>query len=142
MTSGDQLERSLPSSEAPTVRLDKWLWAARFFKTRALAAGAVAGGKVHVNGARVKPARPLRTGDQVLIKRGPYEWRVVVRLLETQRRAATQAVSLYEETTESKRQREQLAGELRAQTPLQVRTAGRPSKKERRAIIRFTRRES
>ena len=124
------------------MRLDKWLWSARFFKTRALAAGAVAGGKVHVNGARVKPARPLRIADQVLIRRGPYEWRVVVRLLQTQRRAATQAVSLYEETIESKRQREQLAGELRAQTPLQVRTAGRPSKKERRAIIRFTRRES
>jgi len=141
MTSGDQLERSLPSSEAPTVRLDKWLWAARFFKTRALAAGAVAGGKVHVNGARVKPARPLRTGDQVLIKRGPYEWRVVVRLVEMQRRAAAQAVSLYEETSESKGQREQLAGELRAQAPLQRRTAGRPSKKERRAIARFTRRE-
>ena len=142
MTSGDQLERSLPRSEPQTVRLDKWLWAARFFKTRALAAGAVAGGKVHVNEARVKPARPLRTGDQVLIRRGPYEWCVVVRLLETRRRAATQAVSLYEETSESKRQREQLAGELRAQAPLQFRTAGRPSKKERRAIIRFTRRES
>ena len=142
MTLGERLERSLPHSEPQSVRLDKWLWAARFFKTRALAAGAIAGGKVHVNGARVKPARPLRIGDQVLMRRGPYEWRVVVRLLETQRRAATQAVSLYEETTESKRQREQLAGELRAQAPLHVRTAGRPSKKERRAIIRFTRRES
>jgi len=142
LTSGEQPERSLPHSEPQSVRLDKWLWSARFFKTRALAAGAVAGGKVHVNGARVKPARPLRIADQVLIRRGPYEWRVVVRLLQTQRRAATQAVSLYEGTIESKRQREQLAGELRAQTPLQVRTAGRPSKKERRAIIRFTRRES
>jgi ribosome-associated heat shock protein Hsp15 len=125
-----------------SVRLDKWLWAARFFKTRSLAVDAVAGGKVHVNGARVKPARAINVGDQLLIRRGPYEWRLVVRLLETKRGPATQAVLLYEETAESKRQREQLAGELRAQTSPQSRIRGRPSKKQRRDMLRFTRRES
>jgi ribosome-associated heat shock protein Hsp15 len=125
-----------------SVRLDKWLWAARFFKTRSLAVDAVAGGKVHVNGARVKPARAINVGDQLLIRRGPYEWRLVVRLLETKRGPATQAVLLYEETAESKRQREQLAGELRAQASPQSRIRGRPSKKQRRDMLRFTRRES
>ena len=142
MSSGEQLQRLMQKAETHRVRLDKWLWAARFFKTRALAADAVSGGKIHVNGVRVKPARAIRMGDQVLIRRGPYEWRVVVRLLEKQRRAATQAVSLYEETAESRRQREQLAGELRAQASLQSRSAGRPSKKDRRAMLRFTHRES
>ena len=132
----------MENAETRNVRLDKWLWAARFFKTRGLAADAVSGGKVHVNGVRVKPARAIKTGDQVVIRRGPYEWRVVVRLLETQRGPATQAVLLYEETGESKRQREQLAGELRVRASPQSGMTGRPSKKERRDMLRFTRRES
>lgn len=131
----------MEDAETQSVRLDKWLWAARFFKTRGLAAEAVSGGKIHVNGARVRPARPIRMGDQLLIRRGPYEWRVVVRLLETQRGPATQAVLLYEETEESKRQREQLAGELRVRGSGQSRMTGRPSKKQRRDMLRFTRRE-
>ncbi|HWP59181.1 MAG TPA: S4 domain-containing protein [Candidatus Acidoferrales bacterium] len=121
------------------VRLDKWLWAARFFKTRALAGAAVSGGKVHVNGARAKPARPVRVGDRLQIRRGPFEWSIVVRALETQRGPASQASLLYEELPESARQREETARQLRAAPGPRNMTRGRPEKKDRRAIIRFIR---
>jgi ribosome-associated heat shock protein Hsp15 len=78
------------------VRLDRWLWAARFFKTRALAAAAVAGGKVHVNGTRAKPAKQLQVGDALRIRLGPYEWLVTVRGLSERRGPPKTAHALYE----------------------------------------------
>jgi ribosome-associated heat shock protein Hsp15 len=120
-------------------RLDKWLWAARFFKTRSLAAEAVSGGKVDLNGVRSKPAREVHTGDELRIRRGPYEWVVVVRGLSSQRRPGKEAVFLYEETEESKQKREALALELHAEWKNQPYLKGRPSKKARRDLIRFIR---
>ena len=119
------------------IRLDKWLWAARFFKTRSLAATAVSGGKVHVNGARTKPARTVRIGDEVKVRRGPYEWIVIVCGLEKQRGPASEAQQQYEETEASKKAREALAMELRAQGFHGPRPEGRPSKKARREILRL-----
>lgn len=121
------------------VRLDKWLWAARFFKTRSLAAEGVSGGKVHVNGARTKPARAVHIGDEISVSRGPYQWIVTVRGVSLQRGPASEAQLLYEETEESKQKRQTLAEQLRALGPRQPGPKGRPSKKARREIIRFTR---
>ncbi|MEE4377251.1 MAG: S4 domain-containing protein [Candidatus Competibacteraceae bacterium] len=115
------------------VRLDKWLWAARFFKTRSLAAEAVQGGKVHVNEGRAKPARLVRMGDVLNIRRGPYEYIVAVQGLSNQRGPASQAVLLYEETEQSRQQREAQA----QQQKLQIQPTRRPNKKERRHLIRF-----
>jgi len=121
------------------VRIDKWLWAARFFKTRSLAAQAVSGGKVHLNAARTKSARELRIGDELNIRRGEVEWVVVVRGLSAKRGPAKEAVHLYEETEQSKLKRQVLATQLRAEQMMQPYLKGRPSKKERRDLIRFTR---
>ena len=119
------------------IRLDKWLWAARFFKTRSLAIEAVSGGKVHLNGARTKPAREIDIGDKLTIRRGPYEWTVVVRALSLRRGPASAATLLYDETEESKRNREEAASEIRAQEWRSPHTKGRPSKKNRRDLTRF-----
>lgn len=121
------------------VRLDKWLWAARFFKTRSLAAEAVSGGRVHVNQARAKPARVVRVDDTLTIRRGPYEYRVKVRSLSHQRGPASQAALLYEETAESRQRRETLAEQHRLQA-VAPHPGRRPNKKDRRHIIRFTQR--
>ena len=122
------------------IRVDKWLWAARFFKTRSVAAGAVEGGKVQLNGDRTKPGRVVRLGDELKIRRGPYEWIVIVRGLSLQRGPASQAQLLYEETEESRTKREAVASELRFQGRIVSEIKGRPSKKARRDILRFTRR--
>jgi ribosome-associated heat shock protein Hsp15 len=126
---------------AGRVRTDKWLWAARFFKTRALASDAVEGGKVHVNGDRVKAARPLKPGDRLEIKRGPEAVELVVVALAEQRGPAEVARALYEETEKSVARRLAQAEEQRipAAGP---RFSGRPDKKTRRAITRITRRRS
>ena len=122
------------------IRIDKWLWAARFFKTRALAAEAVTGGKVAVNGARAKPSRLLRTGDALDIRRGPYEWTVVVKEVAKRRGPAPQAQRLYQETEQSARNRAAAIAQLKLERPPEFDDPGRPSKKERRAIHRFTKR--
>lgn len=119
------------------VRIDKWLWAARFFKTRSLAKEAVSGGRVYLNGTRMKPAREIHVGDQINIRRGPYEWTVVVRGLSLRRGTAGEAVSLYDETEESKRNREETVAEIRTQEWRPPHTRGRPSKKDRRDLTRF-----
>lgn len=117
------------------MRLDKWLWAARFFKTRALAAAAITGGKVHVNGSRTKPAKAIRVGDRLTVRRGPYEWTVTVHGVAEARRPAAEAVALYDESIESARERERLAAEMAAHA---TRPSGeRPSKKARRDLERF-----
>ncbi len=119
------------------IRLDKWLWAARFFKTRSLAIEAVSGGKVHLNGARTKPAREIDIGDKLTIRRGPYEWTVVVRALSLRRGPASAATLLYDETEESKQNREEAVSEIRAQEWRSPHTKSRPSKKNRRDLARF-----
>ena len=116
------------------VRLDRWLWAARFFKTRALAAAAVGGGQVELNGARAKRAKPLAVGDRLRIRRGPFEYLVVVRALVQQRAAAAAAAALYDEDPEGKRRRERLAEQLRLAPSLRYEGKGRPTKRERREI--------
>jgi ribosome-associated heat shock protein Hsp15 len=119
------------------VRLDKWLWAARFFKTRALAAEAVEGGKVQLNGDRPKRARPLQVGDELRIRLGPYEHVVVVRALSDRRGPATQAAGLYQETEASRNAREARAVQLKSMHSLFGPEKGRPTKKDRREIERL-----
>lgn len=121
------------------IRLDKWLWAARFFKTRSLAAEAVTGGKVQLNGARTRPGHGVRVGDEVKVRRGPYEWVVIVRGLERQRGPAAEARLQYDETEASRMAREAAATELRAQGFHAPRPESRPSKKARREILRLRR---
>jgi ribosome-associated heat shock protein Hsp15 len=123
------------------VRIDKWLWAARFYKTRALAAEAIAGGKVQVNGERVKRAKPLQVGDDVRIRQGPYEHQVVVRELSDRRGPAVQAAALYEEKAESRAAREALALQLKSLHSIFLPERGRPTKKDRREINRLKGRE-
>ena len=120
---------------AESVRLDQWLWAARFFKTRSLAAAAAQGGKVHVRGDRAKPARAIRVGDRLQIRRGPYEWVVTVKDLSTRRGPAREAVLLYEETEDSVRNRQ--AAQAQAQAAPFRERGGRPTKKDRRDRARF-----
>lgn len=122
------------------VRLDKWLWAARFFKTRALAAEAVTGGKVTMHGDRVKPARPLQVGDEVTVRLGPYAHVVRVRELSGRRGPAPVAATLYEETPESQAARQKLAEQLRlAPAALVYEEKGRPTKRDRREIDKWRR---
>ena len=122
---------------SPGVRLDKWLWAARFFKTRSLAAKAITGGKVQVNGRRPKRASTLNLGDRVRIRKGPYEFHFLVRKTSEHRGPAAEAVTLYEETPESIRDRERLALLKKAAPKFEFRDRGRPSKKERRQLQRL-----
>jgi ribosome-associated heat shock protein Hsp15 len=122
------------------VRLDKWLWAARFFKTRPLATEAVSGGKVTVNGARAKPGRAVSVGDELTIRRGPFVFDVIVRGVAGRRGPADVAARLYEETEESREKRSRLATQLQQQRALRAEQRGRPDQKERRALIRFLRR--
>jgi ribosome-associated heat shock protein Hsp15 len=119
------------------MRLDKWLWAARFFKTRRLAVEAIEGGRVSVNGDRAKPAKEVRVGDELAIRRPPYEHRVVVKGLALQRGSAAIAAQLYEETEESRARRTVLAAEMKALP--QPRFPGRPTKKTRREYERWLR---
>ena len=121
------------------VRLDKWLWAARFFKTRALAAEAIAGGKVEVNGDDVKRARPVRAGDRIRIRLGPYEHHVTVLGLSGRRGPAAEAALLYEESAESREARERVAWQLRHAAPTFDYEKGKPTKKERRDWERWKR---
>jgi ribosome-associated heat shock protein Hsp15 len=123
-----------------SIRIDKWLWAARFFKTRALAAEAVGGGKVEINGARSKPSRIIRPGDRLTIRRGPSEWTVIVKDISRLRGPAAKAQALYEETEESTRRREASVAQMRLERAPQFDSPGRPSKKDRRAMARFTKR--
>lgn len=125
------------NEDASTLRIDKWLWAARFFKTRALAAEAVAGGKVKVNGERVKAAKTIRVDDALRIHIGPYEYDVRVLGLSTRRGPAAQAALLYQESEASQAMRKELAARLAAERRHASPASGRPGKKERRQIIQF-----
>jgi ribosome-associated heat shock protein Hsp15 len=124
------------SDEDDKVRLDKWLWAARFFKTRALAKAAIESGKVHCRGERCKPGKEPRIGDEFQIRAGFDERTVVVNALSIVRRGAPEAQLLYSETPESLAKREQ-AAEMRKAGSLGVTTDGKPTKKQRRQLFQF-----
>jgi ribosome-associated heat shock protein Hsp15 len=123
-----------------SVRVDKWLWAARFFKTRSAATHAVGGGRVHVNGARVKPAREVRLSDTVEVTVGDMRWTVVVQGVADRRGSATVAATLYEETDESRADRERRAAERRLARPPGADLGARPTKQDRRRIEALRRR--
>ena len=126
---------------ALAVRLDKWLWAARFFKTRGLAATAIAGGRVDVNGARAKHARTVRPGDAIRLRLGPFVYLLAVRRASAHRGPAPEAALLYDEDPAGKAQRLRLAEQHRVAAHAFSFGEGKPSKKERRDLLRFKRGE-
>lgn len=119
------------------IRVDKWLWAARFFKTRSVAAEAVDGGKVFVNGERAKPAKLVRPGDEVRLRLGPYEHILKVLGTAERRGPASEAQRLYTETDASREARERLHWQLTKAAPAMEPIKGRPTKRDRRALDRF-----
>jgi ribosome-associated heat shock protein Hsp15 len=119
------------------VRLDKWLWAARFFKTRSLAVQAIEAGHVSLNADRAKPAKELKVGDHLVVRRPPFEHAVAVKALSERRGPASEAARLYEETAESRARRAALAAEIKALP--QPRFRGRPTKKTRRDYEKWLR---
>jgi ribosome-associated heat shock protein Hsp15 len=131
----------MSSDEIVRVRLDKWLWAARFYKTRALAADAIDAGKIEVNGERAKRSRLVQAGDRIRIRIGPYEHLVNVRGVSEKRGSAPIAQKLYEEDPESRKAREAMAAHVRAMNANTGYESGRPTKKDRRDIEKLKRRE-
>ena len=125
--------------ELESIRLDKWLWAARFFKKRKLAADAISGGKVHVNHQRTKPGKEVKPGTKLTITKDTYQWEITIIALSSQRRPAKEAVLFYEETPESHAKRQQQIILQREQRELFDFSGQdhKPNKKERRLIHRF-----
>lgn len=125
------------------MRLDKWLWAARFFKTRQLAIEAINGGKVHVNGQRAKPGKDIGVGARLTITKEPHSWEITVVDLKAQRRPAAEAALLYDETADSLARRQAELAQRREERELgiDVTPESRPNKRERRQIHRFKRSE-
>ncbi|BBA33229.1 heat shock protein 15 [Methylocaldum marinum] len=121
------------------MRLDKWLWAARFFKTRQLAIAAINGGKVHLNGQRAKPGKEIGIGARLKISKDQFTWDIIVQALSSQRRPAAEAALLYEESQESIEQRQAEVARRREEGSLALQPETRPNKKERRQIHRFKR---
>jgi ribosome-associated heat shock protein Hsp15 len=119
------------TDSGPTTRLDKWLWAARFYKTRQLAAEAVKGGHVEVNGARAKPARGVKVGDRLRVRKSPFDYDIEVLGLRERRVSASEARCLYEESVESAGKREQLRLTLRSQARQILYDTKKPSKRDR-----------
>ncbi len=119
------------------MRLDKWLWCARFFKTRQLAAEAVQGGKVHLNGQRCKPGKDVKIGSKLTISKGPYDWEIEVQALPKQRRPASEAKGFYLESEQSHERRQLLNEQIRAERAAHPVSDHRPNKRERRQIHRF-----
>lgn len=120
-----------------SLRIDKWLWAARFFKTRSLAARAVSGGLVRIAGQRIKASRRVRRAEIVHVRRGVQEWDVVVKGLRDERRPAPQAQTLYEETPASIQRRTSEQARREQEEMRRARAQGRPTKRERRALLRW-----
>jgi ribosome-associated heat shock protein Hsp15 len=137
------MQKKDPQSPLPStsMRLDKWLWAARFFKTRQFAIDAINGGKVHINDHRTKPGKTVAIGDQMSITKEPFTWNIIVTRLDSQRRSAELAALLYEEHPESLEARRIEAEKRREERALGLPADQRPNKKERRLIHRFKRRE-
>jgi len=127
------------STDHERMRLDKWLWAARFFKTRQLATDAINGGKVHLNGQRAKPGKEIGVGARLEISKDQYLWDVTVTAIKAQRRPASEAVLLYEEGPDSRAKREAEVARRREEKGYNGQAERRPDKKDRRAIHRFKR---
>jgi ribosome-associated heat shock protein Hsp15 len=119
------------------VRFDKWLWAARFYRTRSLAAQAIDSGQVRIDGERVKPSHPVRAGERVVLRRDGLIWNIVVHALSDKRGAAAQAVKLYEEAPESTAARESEIARRRAAAAGAPASDGRPTKRDRRKLQEF-----
>jgi ribosome-associated heat shock protein Hsp15 len=117
-----------------TVRIDKWLWAARFFKTRSAATDAVLGGRVHLNDVRVKPSKDVKPGDTVEVRIEQLRWTVVVRSISEKRGSASLAATLYDETAASAAARELRTSELKLSRPLGADLGARPTKQDRRRL--------
>jgi ribosome-associated heat shock protein Hsp15 len=126
-----------PQDNHAGIRADKWLWAARFFKTRSLAMQAINGGKVHLDGQRLKPARKLNVGDQLTITRGCYTFSITIEGLSLQRGPAEVARSLYSETPESQQARKALQEARKLQGESSIKPSRRPDKRARRQIHQF-----
>lgn len=124
-----------------TLRIDKWLWAARFFKTRSLATNAANGGKVSLNGSRIKASRSVRPGDTLCIVKGQFEFIVTVKEISKQRRSASEAQKLYEESPESIMAREEKRDLFKSVYAGEKKPAKKPGKRDRRKIREFTRKE-
>jgi ribosome-associated heat shock protein Hsp15 len=125
----------LTGKQEQTMRLDKWLWATRFFKTRPLAVAAVNGGKVQCNGERAKPGRNIRPGDRLIVHKDVYEWTVEILALSRHRLSADLAQNLYRETEASIAGRESRRISLEADRAAQPRSEGRPNKRQRRQLL-------
>ena len=124
--------------ELQALRLDKWLWTARFFKTRKLATEAISGGKIQLNGQRTKPSKEVKISSQILIHKDDYYWDITVLGLNAYRRPASEAVLLYQETDASQKKREQAMITRKEQRALQpIEPSQRPNKKQRRQIHQF-----
>jgi len=123
---------------AERLRIDKWLWAARFFKTRSLAAQAVEGGRVQINGERVKPAKDVKAGDEVLVHIGALEWVIEVRGLSARRGPAEEARRLYAEREDSRARRQAILDTRKHAPEPALGLRGRPTKRDRRRLKRFT----
>lgn len=128
-----------PINSISRLRIDKWLWAARFFKTRSVASDAIAKNRVRVDGQRIKPSRTIQVGDTVQIEKTPYVFDVTVLGLNDKRRPAAEAALLYQESEQSiaAREAQSASSRLDYQTRVGLAGSGRPSKKQRRQIIRF-----
>ncbi len=131
----------MTSNNTDSLRIDKWLWAARFFKTRRLASEAVSGGKVHINGQRCKPAKEVRPGDRLSVSKDQYNWDITVLGINKQRRPAPEAALLYEEDPASREKRQEQIRLNKQQHALSAHSERerRPTKKQRRQIHRFKR---
>ena len=127
--------------ELSSIRLDKWLWTARFFKTRQRAVEAINGGKIHLNGQRTKPGKEVKPGTRLRIHKGSLEWDITVVGVAKQRRPASEAMLLYDEAEESKTRRYRQVEEQRLLRANQPKPAGKPSKRDRRMIHHFTHRD-
>ena len=125
------------NNELTEIRLDKWLWASRFFKTRAIAVESINGGRVQLNGVRVKPARVIRLDDELKITRGTERYHVVVKGLNDKRRPAKEAVLMYEETEESLQERETAQELNRLQSANIKQPTHKPNKRESRVMDKF-----
>lgn len=130
----------MPAEKTPLdkMRLDKWLWAARFFKTRSLATQAIDNGRVKLNGDRVKPAREVKPGDRLEVHLGEVDWTLTVRGLSMQRGPAPVAQALYEEDPASLVRRQQQVSDRKLAARPEAAIKGRPTKRDRRQIHRFT----
>lgn len=123
------------------MRIDKWLWAARFYKTRSLASDAVDGGHVEVNGERAKPSKQIRVGDELRVRLNQNTHVIHVRGLSERRGPASEARTLYDETAESRAERDRLAEQRRLAPPPAYEDGGRPTKRDRRNLARVKRRD-